>query len=65
MSDVEMIMQKPRALGLEETEMLSQAVREHLEELDDVKAYDKAKSADEETESLDAVLTRYPTPPGA
>jgi hypothetical protein len=65
MSDVEMIMQKLRVLGWEDTKILSEAVREHLEELDEVKAYDAAKASSEGTESLESVLNRYPAPPGA
>jgi hypothetical protein len=65
MSDVEIIMEKLRLLGLEETKLLSKAVRDRLEELDDVRAYDEAKANDEETEPLEAVLTRFAAPPGA
>ena len=63
MSDVEMIMQKLRVLGLEETKIVREAVREHLEELDEVKAYDAAKAGADETESLESVLRRYPSAP--
>jgi hypothetical protein len=65
MSDLELIVQKLRALGVEDTKRVSEAVREHLEELDDVAAYDAAKKNTEETESLESVLKRYPTSPGA
>jgi hypothetical protein len=54
-----MIMQKLRALGLEDTKRVSNAVREHLEELDDIVAYDAAKANVEETESRDSVVKRH------
>ena len=59
MSDVESILVKLRNLGLEETRLVGQAVRNHLEELDDAAAYDEAKARDEEIESLDVVLARF------
>jgi hypothetical protein len=59
MSDLEMIMQKLRVLGVEDTKRVSEAVREHLEELDDIATYDAAKANAEETESLDSVLKRH------
>ncbi len=65
MSDLEIIVEKLRALGLEDTKRVSEAVREHLEELDDIKAYDTAKASSEETEPLESVLKRYPNSPSA
>ncbi len=65
MSDVENILLKLQQLGLEETKLIGQAVRDHLEELEDVAAYDSAKSADDEIESLDAVLGRSAKPKSA
>ena len=59
MSEVESILKKLQALGLEDTKLIGQAVREHLEELDEIGAYDEAKGKNEEIESLDAVLARY------
>jgi hypothetical protein len=65
MSDLEIIVEKLRALGLEDTKRVSEAVRDHLEELDDIAAYDSAKANKEETESLESVLKRFPNSPGA
>jgi hypothetical protein len=65
MSDVEMIMDRLRVLGLEETKLVSKAVREHLEELDDVAAYDEAKAQPEEGESLESVVQRFSPPPAS
>ncbi len=65
MSDLEIIVEKLHALGLEDTKRVSEAVREHLEELDDIKAYDVAKANSEETELLESVLKRHPNSPGA
>jgi hypothetical protein len=62
MSDVETILVKLQKMGLEDTKMIGQAVRDHLEELDEIAAYDRAKTKDEEIESLDAVLARYGDP---
>jgi len=62
MSDVENILLKLQQLGLEDTKLIGQAVREHLEELDEIEAYDAAKGKDEEIEALDAVLSRYSKP---
>lgn len=62
MSDVESILKKLQQLGLEETKLIGQAVRDHLEELDEIDAYDAAKGKDEEIESLDVVLSRYSKP---
>ena len=62
MSDVESILLKLQQLGLEETKLIGRAVRQHLEELDDIDAYDAAKAKDEEVESLDVVLSRYSKP---
>ncbi len=62
MSDVENILKKLRELGLEDTKLIGQAVRDHLEELDEIVAYDDAKGRTEEIESLDAVLARYASP---
>lgn len=59
MSDVDSILLKLQQLGLEETKLIGQAVRDHLEELEDVAAYDEARTTKEEIESLDAVLGRY------
>jgi hypothetical protein len=55
MSDLEIIVQKLRTLGLEDTKKINEAVREHLEELDDIAAYDAAKANVEETEPLESV----------
>jgi hypothetical protein len=65
MSDLEIIVEKLRALGLEDTKRVSEAVREHLEELDDIKVYDAAKASGGETEPLESVLKRYPNSSGA
>ena len=62
MSDVESILKKLQQLSLEDTKLIGRAVREHLEELDDIDAYDAAKARDEEIESLDIVLSRYSKP---
>jgi hypothetical protein len=62
MGDVEAILKKLGELGLEDTQLIGQAVRDHLEELDDVLAYDAAKGKNEEIEALDAVLARYAPP---
>jgi hypothetical protein len=62
MNNVESILKTLRELGLEDTKLIGQAVREHLEELDEIGAYDEAKGRSEEIESLDAVLARYATP---
>ena len=62
MSDVETILHKLQHLDLEDTKRLGQAVRDHLEELDDIAVYDAAKSKNEEIESLDDVLSRYAKP---
>ena len=60
MSVVESILTKLQQLGLEDTKLIGQAVRDHLEELDEIDAYDTAKAKDEEIEALDVVLARYP-----
>ena len=60
MSEVDQILHKLKLLGVEDTKLIGQAVSEHLEELDEIIAYDAAKSTDEEVESFDAVLARYP-----
>jgi hypothetical protein len=65
MSEVENILQRLRGLGLEDTKLIGQAVRDHLEELDEIEAYDSAKGKDEEIESLDAVLACYSQPKSA
>lgn len=65
MSDLEAIMEKLPALGLEDTKRVGRAVLDHLEELDDIAAYDQAKSETGGTESLDSVLKRYLKTPGA
>jgi hypothetical protein len=62
MSDVESILVKLQQMGLEDTKLVGHAVRDHLEELDEIGAYDTAKASDEEIESLDAVLARYSNP---
>ena len=62
MSDIESILQKLQQMGLEDTKLVGQAVRDHLEELEEIGAYDEAKSKDDEIESLDAVLARYSNP---
>ncbi len=62
MSDVESILKKLNELGVEDTKLIGQAVRDHLEELEEITAYDKAKNTSEEIESLDAVLARYSSP---
>lgn len=59
-----MIMERLRVLGLEETKLVSKAVRKHLEELDDVAAYDEAKAQPEEGEVLESVVKRF-SPPAA
>jgi hypothetical protein len=59
MSDVDSILKKLDRLDVEETRRVAEAVREHLEELEDIAAYDKAKAKDEPAESLDTVLSRY------
>jgi hypothetical protein len=64
MSDLELIVEKLRALGMEDTKAVSKAVREHLEELDDVAAYDEAKANTEPTDSLETILKRHSQPPG-
>ena len=63
MSDVESILKKLQGMGLEETKLIGQAVRNHLEELDEVAAYDEARAKNEEIEALDVVLARYANPP--
>ncbi|HEX4139594.1 MAG TPA: hypothetical protein VHY09_04555 [Candidatus Methylacidiphilales bacterium] len=65
MKDVDSILKKLQELGLEDTKLIGQAVRDHLEELEEVAAYDEAKSKDEEIETLDAVLARYSTNPAS
>ena len=65
MSDVDSILLKLQQLGLEETKLIGQAVRDHLEELEEITAYDAAKTKDEEIESLDVVLARYAKPKSA
>ncbi len=62
MSDVESIVKKLQEMGLEDTKLIGQAVRDHLEELDEIGAYDNARAKQEEIESLDAVLARYAPP---
>ena len=65
MNDVESILKKLQELGLEDTKLIGQAVRDHLEELDEIGAYDDARRRTEEIESLDAVLGRYAPPPSS
>ncbi len=62
MSDVESILKKLQQLSLEDTKLSVRAVRDHLEELDEIHAYDTAKAKDEEIEALDMVLARYSKP---
>jgi hypothetical protein len=62
MSDIESILQKLQQMSLEDTKRVGQAVRDHLEELEEISAYDEAKAKDDEIESLDAVLARYSNP---
>jgi hypothetical protein len=62
MSDIETILQKVHQLGLDDTKLVGQAVRDHLGELDEIDAYDAAKAKDEEIEALDVVLSRYAKP---
>ncbi len=59
MKDVDNILKKLGLLGAEDTKRVAEAVREHLEELDEIAAYDAAKAKNEPTESLDTVLSRY------
>ena len=63
MAELDTILEKLDLLGLEDTKKVGDAVREHLEELEEIAAYDTAKANDEPTESLDAVLSRYPQQP--
>jgi hypothetical protein len=65
MSNLEIIVEKLRALDLDDTKRVGEAVREHLEELDDIAAYDAAKAASEATEPLDSILKRHPNSPDA
>jgi hypothetical protein len=60
MADLDSILQKLGLLGVEDTKRVGEAVREHLEELDEIAAYDAAKAGNEATESLDTVLARHP-----
>ena len=62
MSDLEAILQKLVLLGLEDTKRVGEAVRAHLEEMDEIAAYDAAKASDEPVESLETVLAHYSTP---
>jgi len=62
MADVDNILKKLGLLGVEDTKRVAKAVREHLEELDEIAAYDAAKAKKEATESLDTVLSRYSKP---
>jgi len=60
MSDMEFILQKLHFLGLEDSKTIREAIQEHLEELEEIAAYDAAKASGEPTESLGEVLARYP-----
>jgi hypothetical protein len=60
MADLDSILKKLDLLGVEDTKRVGEAVREHLDELDEIAAYDAAKARNESTESLDTVLNRYP-----
>ena len=62
MNEVEAMLKKLQELGLEDTKQIAQGVRDHLEELEEIAAYDQAKSGHEEVESLDAVLARHSPP---
>jgi hypothetical protein len=62
MADLDTILQKLDFLGIEDTKRVGEAVRAHLEELDEIAAYDAAKAKDEPSESLDTVLGRYSKP---
>jgi len=62
MADVDNILKKLGLLGVEDTKRVAAAVREHLEELDEIADYDAAKAKNEPTESLDTVLRRYSKP---
>jgi hypothetical protein len=62
MADVDNILKKLGLLGVEDTKRVAKAVREHLEELDEIAAYDEAKAKKEQSESLDTVLRRYSKP---
>jgi hypothetical protein len=59
MAELDIILQKLDLLGLEDTKQVAEAVREHLEELEEIAAYDAAKAQDEPTESVDTVLAPY------
>jgi len=65
MADLDNILQKLNLLGVEDTKRVAEAVREHLEELDEIAAYDAAKAKNEATDSLETVLSRYPKPKNA
>jgi hypothetical protein len=49
MADLDTILRKLDLLGLEDTKRVGEAVRAHLEELDEIAAYDAAKAKDEPT----------------
>ncbi len=62
MSDVDQILHKLKLLSVEDTKLIGKAVSEHLEELDEIIAYDAAKATKEEVESFETVLARYSKP---
>jgi hypothetical protein len=62
MADIDSILKKLGLLGVEDTKRVAKAVLDHLEELDEIAAYDAAKSTKEPAESLDTVLGRYSKP---
>jgi len=61
-SDLNTILQKLDLLGLEDTKRVGEGVSAHLEEMDEIAAYDAAKASDEPVESLETVLARYSKP---
>jgi hypothetical protein len=65
MSDLETIMERLNVLSLEDTKRVGRAVLNHLEELDDIAAYDQAKTEAGAAESLDSILRRYLQTPEA
>jgi hypothetical protein len=58
MSDLEIILEKLFSLGMDDTKRLDEAVREHLEELNEVAIHDASKT-DDETVPLTSLISEF------
>ena len=59
MSDLEIILEKLPNLEVEDTRQLAEAVREHLEELNEVAIHEAAKADGDDTVPLSAIISEF------